>query len=137
MDGSLPGIYRRHQWYFPLYALAFCPLDLRRAGYDLVVSNKAVLSRRSDWQHPHLCYCLAPTRYVWEFDAYAAREQLPAALKLLLRPVVNTCAVGLSRSAAIHVALYRHLRESRRVSTSITGATRRSSTPRWTSSVPP
>jgi len=87
----LPGIYRRHQWYFPLYALAFARLDLRRVGYDLVLSNKSGFCHGvQTGDIPHLCYCLAPTRYVWEFDAYAAREQLPAALKLLLRPVVNT-----------------------------------------------
>jgi len=85
----LPGIYRRHQLYFPLYALAFANLDLSRAGYELVLSNKSGFChgvRTGDT--PHLCYCLAPTRYVWEFEAYAARESLSPALKALLRPVV-------------------------------------------------
>jgi glycosyltransferase involved in cell wall biosynthesis len=65
-------------------------LDLRRAGYDLVLSNKSGFCHGvQTGDTPHLCYCLAPTRYVWEFDSYAAREQLPAALKLLLRPIVS------------------------------------------------
>lgn len=84
----LPGIYRHHQRYFPLYALAFARLDLRGAG-DLVLTNKSGFChgvRTGDV--PQLCYCLAPTRYVWEFDAYAARESLPASLRLALRPLV-------------------------------------------------
>jgi glycosyltransferase involved in cell wall biosynthesis len=36
----------------------------------------------------HICYCLAPTRYVWDFDAYAAREALPPATGTALRPLV-------------------------------------------------
>ncbi len=85
----LPGIYRRHQWYFPLYALAFATLDLRHQGYDVLLSNKSGFChavRAADI--PQLCYCLAPTRYVWEFDTYAARENLPGALKVLLKPLV-------------------------------------------------
>lgn len=86
---KLPGIYRRHQWYFPLYALAFACLDVSQAGYDVVISNKSGFCHGTyTGATPHLCYCLAPTRYVWEFEAYAAREQLPAAVKVLLRPVI-------------------------------------------------
>ncbi|RLC56662.1 MAG: glycosyltransferase family 4 protein, partial [Chloroflexota bacterium] len=35
----LPGIYRHHQPYLPLYPLAFARLDL--SGYDLVLSTKS------------------------------------------------------------------------------------------------
>jgi len=38
---------------------------------------------------PHICYCLAPTRYVWDFDAYATREAFPPALKAALRPLIS------------------------------------------------
>jgi glycosyltransferase involved in cell wall biosynthesis len=83
----LPGIYRHHQPYLPLYPLAFGGLDL--AGYDLVLSNKSGFChgvRTGDTTH--ICYCLAPTRYVWDFDAYAAREMLSSAAKTALRPLV-------------------------------------------------
>lgn len=85
----LPGIYRHHQTYFPLYALAFARLDLSAAGYDLVFSNKSGFChgvRTGDT--PHLCYCLAPTRYVWEFESYAARENLPGVVRMALKPVI-------------------------------------------------
>ncbi len=84
----LPGIYRQHQPYLPLYPLAFARLDL--SGYDLVLSNK------SGFCHGvraggavHICYCLSPTRYVWNFETYAAREAFPPALKTALRPIVG------------------------------------------------
>ena len=107
----LPGIYRHHQSYLPLYPLAFARLDL--SGYDLVLSNKsgfchgvrtggevhrpeepvldgsATQRRLFTAAHAvHICYCLAPTRYVWDFDTYAAREALPVALKTALRPII-------------------------------------------------
>ncbi|NJL95818.1 MAG: glycosyltransferase family 4 protein [Anaerolineae bacterium] len=33
----------------------------------------------------HLCYCLAPTRYVWQFENYAARESLGQAVRLAVQ----------------------------------------------------
>ncbi|HET91386.1 MAG TPA: glycosyltransferase family 4 protein [Chloroflexi bacterium] len=83
----LPGIYRRHQLYLPLYPLAFTRLDL--SAYDLVLSNKSGFCHGVQTGAAfHICYCLTPTRYVWEFDAYAARESLPSPLKTLLRPLI-------------------------------------------------
>lgn len=84
----LPGVYRQHQTYFPLYALAFARLDLSQ-GYDLILSNKSGFCHGArTGSTPQLCYCLAPTRYVWEYETYAAREHLPAALKVALKPVI-------------------------------------------------
>ncbi len=85
----LPGIYRHHQWYFPLYALAFARLNLADAGYEAILSNKSGFCHGvHSGETPHLCYCLAPTRYVWEYAAYAARENLSPALRVALKPVV-------------------------------------------------
>ena len=84
----LPGIYRRHQPYLPLYPLAFSRLNL--SGYDLVLSNKSGFCHGArPGAAVHICYCLAPTRYVWDFDGYAARESLPPALKGALRPIIT------------------------------------------------
>jgi len=83
----LPGIYRHHQPYLPLYPLAFSGLDL--SDYDLILSNKSGFCHGvRTGAASHVCYCLAPTRYVWDFESYAAREALPAALKTALRPVI-------------------------------------------------
>jgi glycosyltransferase involved in cell wall biosynthesis len=85
----LPGIYRHHQPYLPLYPFAFGRLDL--SGFDLVLSNKSGFCHgvRTGPESIHVCYCLAPTRYVWSFDAYAAREALPGAVRVALRPLVR------------------------------------------------
>lgn len=83
-----PGIHRHHQPYLPLYPAAVRSLDFR--DYDLILSNKSgfIHGLKTRPGQKHLCYCLAPTRYAWSFDAYAEREQLSPTLKLALRPVV-------------------------------------------------
>jgi len=37
----------------------------------------------------HICYCLAPTRYVWSFDEYASGEGLGRAARLAMRPLIT------------------------------------------------
>lgn len=85
---KLPGIHRHHQRYLPFYPLAFGGLDL--SAYDLILSNKSGfchgVKTRAD--AVHVCYCLAPTRYVWQFEEYMAREQIGGKLRAILRPVV-------------------------------------------------
>jgi glycosyltransferase involved in cell wall biosynthesis len=85
----LPGIYRHHQPYLPLYPLAFGGLDL--SGYDVVLSNKSGFCHgvRTGPKALHICYCLAPTRYVWQYDAYVQREQFGRALQLAVSPVIR------------------------------------------------
>jgi glycosyltransferase involved in cell wall biosynthesis len=84
----LPGIYRHHQVYLPLYPLAFQSLDLR--GYDLILSNKSGFCHgvRVPPGVTHICYCLTPTRYVWNLRDYCQREQLPVIANALLPPVI-------------------------------------------------
>lgn len=72
----LPNIYQHHQRYLPAYPLAWGGLKL--SEYDVVLSNKSGFCHglHVGPQTLHICYCLAPTRYVWQFDAYAGREDL-------------------------------------------------------------
>ena len=83
-----PGIHRRHQAYLLLYPAAVRSLDLR--GYDLILSNKSgfIHGARTTPSQRHLCYCLTPTRYVWDYRAYAARERLGALTGLFLTPLI-------------------------------------------------
>jgi glycosyltransferase involved in cell wall biosynthesis len=37
----------------------------------------------------HICYCLAPTRYVWTFDEYMRREKLSSTARSILKPIVS------------------------------------------------
>src|SRR6185436_3087039 len=75
--------------YLPLYPLAFERFDL--SGFDLILSNKSGFCHgvRKPSSATHICYCLTPTRYVWGFDDYAAREGLSAGKRLMLRPVLQ------------------------------------------------
>ncbi|MCJ7551695.1 MAG: glycosyltransferase [Anaerolineae bacterium] len=130
----LPGVYRHHQLYLPFYALAFGRMDLADprgvgadaggvgadagsvgadarsvgadAGGDIVISNKSGFCHAvKTGTLPHLCYCLAPTRYVWQFESYAARENLPGAVRVLLRPLVAALRrwdYHAAQSAALH-----------------------------------
>ncbi|MBZ0299983.1 MAG: glycosyltransferase, partial [Anaerolineae bacterium] len=84
----LPGIHAHHQPYLPLYPLAWGGLDL--SAYDVILSNKSGFCHgvQHDRDTLHICYCLAPTRYVWQLDAYIAREGLGQAAALALRPLV-------------------------------------------------
>lgn len=84
----LPGVYRHHQPYLPLYPLAFERFDL--SGYDVLLSNKSGFCHgiRKPPGAVHICYCLTPTRYVWSFGAYANREGLGAAARLALAPLL-------------------------------------------------
>jgi glycosyltransferase involved in cell wall biosynthesis len=84
----LPGIHRNHQPYLLLYPLAFGGLELR--GYDLVISNKSAfcLGIRTPPGTRHVCYCLTPTRFVWDFDTYVHREQVNALARRVAKPFV-------------------------------------------------
>lgn len=85
----LPGIHRQHQPYLLLYPLAFGGLELR--DYDLVISNKSAFcfGVHTLPETCHVCYCLTPTRFVWEFDNYVNREHVGRAAQRSVRPFLG------------------------------------------------
>jgi glycosyltransferase involved in cell wall biosynthesis len=85
----LPGIHHHHQRYLPLYPLAFSRLDL--SGYDVVLSNKSGFCHgaRTGPNTLHICYCLTPTRYIWDLASYLARENFGASVRLAARLVAR------------------------------------------------
>lgn len=84
---QMPAIHNHHQPYLPLYPLAWGGLDL--SDYDVVLSNKSGFCHglQHDAETLHICYCLAPTRYIWQLDAYIAREGLGTVAQMALRPL--------------------------------------------------
>ncbi len=84
----LPAIHRRHQPYLPLYALAFARMNL--SGYDLVISNKSGFCHgvHTGPEALHICYCLTPTRYVWDYQGYVQREAVSPLVRILLLPLI-------------------------------------------------
>jgi hypothetical protein len=85
---KLPAIHDHHQPYLPVYPLAWG--NFKPDGYDVILSNKSGFCHGLHQPDTalHICYCLAPTRYVWQLDAYIAREGLGAAAQAVLRPLV-------------------------------------------------
>ncbi|MEO8607415.1 MAG: glycosyltransferase [Chloroflexota bacterium] len=84
----MPGIHTHHQPYLPLYPLAWGGLNL--SDYDVVLSNKSgfCIGLQHGDKTLHICYCLAPTRYVWQIDSYIAREGIGKPLQMALRPII-------------------------------------------------
>ncbi len=85
----LPLIKQHHQAFLPLYPLAFEGFDLR--GYDVVISNKSAFCHGvlTPPETMHICYCLTPTRFLWDYHNYVRHEAInPVAVKLL-SPVVH------------------------------------------------
>ena len=84
---KLPHIHRQHQPYLPFYPLAWN--GLRLSEFDVALSNKSGFCHglRFDAATVHICYCLAPTRYVWQLDSYLAGERLSKPIELLMRPL--------------------------------------------------
>lgn len=86
---KLPAIHSHHQPYLPVYPLAWQGLDL--SEYDVILSNKSGFCHgvQFDASTIHVCYCLAPTRYVWQLDHYIAREGFGKVVELALRPLIS------------------------------------------------
>lgn len=85
---KLPGIHQHHQPYLPFYPLAWNGLNL--SDYDVILSNKSGFCHGLHFPSStvHVCYCLAPTRYVWQLDHYIAREGFGKLIELALRPLI-------------------------------------------------
>lgn len=85
---KLPGIHQHHQPYLPLYPVSWGGLDL--SAYDVVLSNKSGFCHglKAGANTLHICYCLAPTRYVWQLDSYIAREGIGKIAEMGLRPLI-------------------------------------------------
>jgi glycosyltransferase involved in cell wall biosynthesis len=84
----LPGIHAHHQPYLPLYPLAFARLNL--ADYEVILTNKSGFCHGVQTDGAlHVCYCLAPTRYLWQFEDYIRRERIAAPVAMMLRPLVG------------------------------------------------
>ncbi len=109
----LPRVDRHHQRYLPLYPLAWSTTRLK--GFDLVVSNKSGFCHGVH-VHPgvHVCYCLTPTRYVWQPEHYLAHEELPPlarpALQLLL-PWLRRWDLAAARRVHRFVAISRAVQD--------------------------
>ena len=86
---KLPLVKRHHQPFLPLYPLAFESFNFD--DYELVLSNKSGFCHGvvTSPDTLHICYCLTPTRYLWNYRAYLQREGVGNLAQLPLVPIVN------------------------------------------------
>ena len=83
---QLPFIHQYHQPYLLLYPLAWSMTDL--SSFDVIVTNKSGFCHgvHHDTQTLHICYCLTPTRYVWQPRTYLAQESFGNYIHATLQP---------------------------------------------------
>ena len=96
---------RRQRYLLPLYPFAFRRFDLR--GFDLVISSASSFAKavRPPASTSHLCYCHAPTRFLWDFESYARGEGLSWPVRAGLRPLIRNLQ-RLDRDAAQRVTSF-------------------------------
>lgn len=72
----LPLGRNRQRLLLPLYPRAFESLDL--SGYDLVLSITSAFAHgvSAPAGARHICYCLTPARFLWNYDDYVERERI-------------------------------------------------------------
>ena len=80
------------RYLLPLYPGAFRSMNL--VDHDLVISIKSafclgVRTAAGGSKARHVCYCLTPTRFLWHFDQYMAREQVSGLSRLASRMLLE------------------------------------------------
>jgi glycosyltransferase involved in cell wall biosynthesis len=80
----LPLIHRHHQWFLPFYPSAFEQFDF--ADYDLVLSVTSGFAHGiiTHAKTLHICYCLTPARFLWDYHTYVEREGLNRVVRWLV-----------------------------------------------------
>lgn len=74
--GRLPFAGKLQRLWLPLYPAAFESLDLQ--GYDVALSITSAFAHgvRLPNGARHVCYCLTPARFLWNYREYVEREQI-------------------------------------------------------------
>jgi glycosyltransferase involved in cell wall biosynthesis len=80
---------RHHQWFLPWYPYAFEQFDF--SAYDVVLSVTSGFAHGviTGPETLHICYCLTPARFLWDYHAYVEREQINRLARLALPLVVR------------------------------------------------
>lgn len=86
----LPFVHRHHQLYLPLYRYAFESFDLR--DYDVLLSITSAFAHgvHKAQNARHICYCLTPARFLWQYDEYVSHEAVNGIARKFLPRVVSS-----------------------------------------------
>ena len=117
----IPRRDRLVRYLLPLYPSAFRNINL--AGQDLVISIKSafclgVRTAADGNRARHVCYCLTPTRFLWNFDQYMVREQVSGPARTVTRIMLERlrrweleAAKGVDDFIAISTAVQERIRD--------------------------
>ena len=107
-----PLVKKHHQPFLALYPFAFESLDLR--GFDVVLNITSAFAHGiiTSPDTLHICYCLTPARFLWDYEKYVLREGLGRLARRALPPLVawlriwdKQAADGVDRFVAISRAV--------------------------------
>lgn len=110
----MPQIHTRHQMYLPLYPLVFSRLDL--SEYAVVISNKSGFCHgvKTGPRTLHICYCLTPTRYLWNYAEYVREEKIRTVARAVLPlfiPILKKWDYAAAQRVSHFVAISRTVQE--------------------------
>ena len=117
----IPGRDRLVRYLLPLYPGAFRGMNL--VDHDLVISIKSafclgVRTAADGNRARHVCYCLTPTRFLWNFDQYMVREQVSGPARTVTRIMLERlrrweleAAKGVDDFIAISTAVQERIRD--------------------------
>jgi len=85
----MPLVRRFHRAFLLLYPPAFESFDLRY--YDVVISNSSSWAKSviTPPETLHICYCLTPMRWAWNYRDYLVRENLGRPIRRLLPVAIH------------------------------------------------
>lgn len=100
--GRLPFAQKSQRLWLPLYPAAFESLDLQ--AYDVALSITSAFAHgvRLPNGARHICYCLTPARFLWNYRDYVEREQINSLARAVL-PIFITRLRDWDRRAAQRV----------------------------------
>lgn len=80
---------KHHQPFLPLYPYAFEYLDLRAFDVVLNVTSAFAHGIITSPDTLHICYCLTPARFLWDYETYVQREGLGKLAQAILPLLVT------------------------------------------------
>lgn len=85
----VPGLRKYYRHYFLLYPFAAWSHSL--AKYDVVITSCCGFAKMARVRRnaTHICYCHTPTRWIWRFEDYAARERFSRTTRNVLSLVTR------------------------------------------------
>lgn len=87
---KFPWMKRHFKKYLMFFPKAIESFDL--SGYDLVLSSSSGWAKaaKHDIGCLHICYCYTPMRWVWSYQRYVERENIPQVAEIILKYFIQS-----------------------------------------------